>query len=356
MITLTGLDCSSFNFLAEIFTPFFDDHSPFLRTVDSIFKFQKKKTGRPRKVKAIDCLGLTLAWTRTRGSCMALQSMFGMTMTNLNKYMRFGRRILIKVLERHPEAMVEAPSPKRIGFLKQLVHQRHPNLKDVWCTMDGLKIPIEMPPDIDIQERFYNGWQHGHYITNVLCFCPDGTIPIAFVNLPGSMHDSMVAELGGIYDELERAFQLTGGKCTIDSAFSSSTRPFLLKSSQNYQREVGGETAEEVRRNLGVAKDATSMRQSAEWGMRAFQSSFPRLKDTMLYEDGGERRVILKMCLLLFNLRANLVEINQIRSHYLTYLDLDVYDEFDNFFTDYEWDSNDSGDNDELSDSDSNVE
>ena len=50
------------------------------------------------------------------------------------------------------------------------------------------------------------------------------------------------------------------------------------------------------------------------------------------------------------------MEINQIRSHYLTYLDLDVYDEFDNLLTDYEWDSNDSGDNDELSDSDSNVE
>ncbi len=52
------------------------------------------------------------------------------------------------------------------------------------------------------QKFFYNGCKHGHFTSSVFCFCPDGTIPIA-MNLPGSMHDSMIADLGGmIYNKL----------------------------------------------------------------------------------------------------------------------------------------------------------
>jgi hypothetical protein len=41
----------------------------------------------------------------------------------------------------------------------------------------------------------------------------------------------------------------------------------------------------------GIAHDATSMRQSAERGIGAFQLSMPRLKDWMKFETPGERRV-----------------------------------------------------------------
>ncbi len=46
-------------------------------------------------------------------------------------------------------------------------------------------------------------------------------------------------------------------------------------------------------RAQNIARDATSMRQSAEWGMRAFQSSMPRIKDRMKFEERGERKVTL---------------------------------------------------------------
>ena len=68
---------------------------------------------------------------------------------------------------------------------------------------------------------------------------------------------------------------------------------------------------------------ATSMRQSAEWGMRSFQSSFPRIKDRILYEESGERGLILKLFVFLFNYRANKVGINQIKNTYLTALQLE---------------------------------
>ena len=70
-----------------------------------------------------------------------------------------------------------------------------------------------------------------------------------------------------------------------------------------------------------VNREATAMRQSAEWGMRALQSSFPRLKDRITYEETGERKIILKMMVLLFNLRSRRVGINQILNTYMPALE-----------------------------------
>ena len=63
------------------------------------------------------------------------------------------------------------------------------------------------------------------------------------------------------------------------------------------------------------------MRQSAEWGMRSFQASFPRIKDRRVYEENGERRLLLKMLVLLFNYRANKVGISQFKNTYMPSLE-----------------------------------
>ena len=65
------------------------------------------------------------------------------------------------------------------------------------------------------------------------------------------------------------------------------------------------------------------MRQAAEWGMPAIQSSFPRLKDMFVYEDTGERRILMKMVCLLYNLRAGTVGINQIKNVFMKHLNED---------------------------------
>ena len=84
----------------------------------------------------------------------------------------------------------------------------------------------------------------------------------------------------------------------------------------------------EDRVECGMACDATSRRQSAEWGMRAFQSSMPRLKDCMKFETRGERRVTLTMMILLHNSQARAVGINQLTSFYTAPLDRDANIEF----------------------------
>ena len=62
--------------------------------------------------------------------------------------------------------------------------------------------------------------------------------------------------------------------------------------------------------NIAVKREATSMHQSAEWGMRAIQSSFPRLKDQLIYEENGEQRIMFDGFFLLFKVRSHLVRIN----------------------------------------------
>ena len=181
--------------------------------------------------------------------------------------------------------------------------------------MDGLKIKIDAAPDEITQSRFYNGWKHCHFVTAVLCFTPDGTIPACYYNVPGCSHDSTVADWGCLYEKLEKVYEETGLKFVIDSAFCTTNIPFLIKSSQDdLTADAGIMTFQEQVDDIARKLDAMSMRQSAEWGMGAVQSSFPRLKDTLPYEEYGERKRIMTSLLLLFNLRARLVGINQIRN------------------------------------------
>ena len=89
-----------------------------------------------------------------------------------------------------------------------------------------------------------------------------------------------------------------------DSAFSRANYPFIIKS--------GKPTVEMIIDELNILEEATSMRQSAEWGMRAFQCSFPRVKDCIPFEYRGQRRLMMKLLILLYNLRTKKVGINQI--------------------------------------------
>jgi hypothetical protein len=48
--------------------------------------------------------------------------------------------------------------------------------------------------------------------------------------------------------------------------------------------------------------------------MQGFQSSFPRLKEKILYEERGERKIMLDLMVLLYNFRVAKVGQNQIQS------------------------------------------
>ena len=62
--------------------------------------------------------------------------------------------------------------------------------------------------------------------------------------------------------------------------------------------------------------------------MRVFQSSMPRIKDRMKFEERGECKVTLTVMILLYNLRARMVGITQLRSFYMGALYRDANVEF----------------------------
>ncbi len=180
-----------------------------------------------------------------------------------------------------------------------------------------------------MQERFYNGWTHNHYVTCVFVFCSNGTIPIAFFNVPGAVHDSQIAHWGKINDKLDEVYKAMGEKRTVDSAFAKGNHPFLIKSSRDiliFSPQTTQEQREEIQRTI----HAISMRQAAEWGMRSIQSLIFRLNDRFVYDEGGEQRIVLKMIVLLYTLCAHLVGINQIRNAYLACLNIDANQEINN--------------------------
>jgi hypothetical protein len=260
---------------------------------------------------------------------MVLQLIFGLTLSPVAKYLQFARRILVKVLKATPLAQICLPTQEKLEEYRSAIESCHPVLSNVWSTMDGLKVRIEAAQDEIVQSRFYNGWKSDHFVTGVLCFVPDGTIAIAFYNVPGCCHDSTVADWGDIYTKLERVHDEYGLKCVVDSAFCSFNHDFIIKSSQDdLTADPQYENLMEQQINIAEKREATSMRQSAEWGMRAVQSSFPRLKDIMQYEERGERRIIFDCFFLLFNLRSRLVGINQITSVYMPSLTQDANLEF----------------------------
>ena len=182
MITLTCLDYESFNWLDELFSPIFNDYSPMVSPDGSIVPLKNKRC-KPRLITGRDCLGLNLAWTRTKGSCYCLQMLFGMTATCVSVYLRFGRRILIQVLQSQQSSSIKLPNDNLINEYMNSISERHPALSNVWCTMDGLKLRLQRSGNNKIQNMFYNGWTHDHYVSCVFVFAPDGTIPICCYKL-----------------------------------------------------------------------------------------------------------------------------------------------------------------------------
>jgi hypothetical protein len=54
--------------------------------------------------------------------------------------------------------------------------------------------------------------------------------------------------------------------------------------------------------NIAAKREVMSMQQCAEGGMRAVQSSFPTLTDTMVFEECNKRRIIFNCEFHLLNL------------------------------------------------------
>jgi hypothetical protein len=104
--------------------------------------------------------------------------------------------------------------------------------------MDGLKVTIHKPTDDIKQSHFYNGWIHGHCTANLFLFTPDGPIRAAYLNSPGTTHDSTMATMSRSYNQIDDVFYSMEGtaKVVVELAFAAEDRPSLVKSFSNNVR------------------------------------------------------------------------------------------------------------------------
>ena len=110
---------------------------------------------------------------------------------------------------------------------------------------------------------------------------------------------------------MAEVYEEFGGQVVIDSAFKifkgADGNDMFIKSSQE---DPDGAHA------IQVNRDATSVRQLSEWGMRMIQAQFPRLTD-ILPVDMDKRQCILHLAVLIYNFTTAEVGINQILNSYM---------------------------------------
>ena len=316
LINCCAVDHKVFRELLDLFKPVFDSHTIDHKT--GLIKKLKRtangkiSTGRPRKVDAVGVLGMVLFWYRTRGSSARAMSLaFGLTSSNMYGWLQFGQRALLYALQYQPAAKVRPPTKDDIDEYVDAVAAKYPLLGEerVWAAMDGLKLPIQQSSHWLKQNMFYNGWKSQTFVNSVFCFAPDGLIRIATINCPGSWHDSTQADYG-VYDKLEAIYDNYNAKIVVDSAFGLQGKDFLIKSSQ--------EDPQIDARAVLLNRQATSLRQLSEHGMRMIQGQFPRLKDNFQLEEFGERKIVLHSMVLLHNFQASKVGTNQILNTFMS--------------------------------------
>jgi len=313
MVTFTGLNYAAFHFLSLKFEPLYNAYTPYSTSGKIVLKRVNRRFRRPRSLDGRGCLALVLAHLRSKGSLNILSQLFGTTGSVTSLFLRFGRRLLLTILRKIPAAKICMPPLGDIREYQRIVAERYPSLEGVWFFMDGLKLRLQKPVVGSIQRIFYSGWLCQHFISNVFVFCPGGFIIACAINLPGCVHDSQAAFMGHVYDKLQQQNLICGGKGVVDSAFASGPYPFLIKSCQTLPRNAR-------RQVILINQQATALRQSAEWGMRALRASFPRLDEKIPYEENGERMIFLLLIVHLYNFRCRYVGCNQIQTVFLPQL------------------------------------
>jgi hypothetical protein len=80
---------------------------------------------------------------------------------------------------------------------------------------------------------------------------------------------------------LKETYNHTSAICCAKYTFSSTNNNFIICSDKVL-------TKAEIELEVIQMEEATSLRHASEWGMRAIQGAFPRLKDTIQYESVGK--------------------------------------------------------------------
>ncbi|KAJ7192487.1 hypothetical protein GGX14DRAFT_406285 [Mycena pura] len=143
-------------------------------------------TGNPRlgrrSLDAAGALGLVLHYLNSTMREISLQQIFALIPTSVTRYIIFGLHILLKVLQKLPEARINWPrTVDDFEELNSLIVARHSRLAGAFASIDGLNLPVETAEDEELENATYNGWLCDHFISSVLVFSPEGKSSFNFL-------------------------------------------------------------------------------------------------------------------------------------------------------------------------------
>eukprot|EP00536_Pseudo-nitzschia_multiseries_P015381 jgi/Psemu1/42353/gm1.42353_g len=202
------------------------------------------------------------------------------------RWLKFGQKLLLSALQHHPAAKFCLPNEEEIQQYADAIAAKYSMLAPhrVWGACDGLKLHIQQSGNWMKQNQYYNGWTCGTYVNSVFIFAHDGRIWGCILNAPGCWHDSTQANYG-LYEKMELMYDKYLAKLIVDSVFKLSRKPYLMWSSQH---------------DPFNAADLI------------IQGGFPRMKDSILLEETGDRKIILKLLVCLYNFQTAKIGINTI--------------------------------------------
>ncbi|OAV94304.1 hypothetical protein PTTG_00052 [Puccinia triticina 1-1 BBBD Race 1] len=178
-------------------------------------------------------------------------------------------------------------------YYGSLIKQKYPLLEKCIGFIDGLNLPVNVADNKD----------------NILTFAPDGTIIHAILNVPGSWHNSTIAErlYGKLMNKTPPGYQVIS-----DTAFQCCTDRLDYRILAPMKRgDWLPEDPVDFARLKVLNKQLVSARQAAEWGMHAIQGLFSRLKLPLPPTDHEFREEFLELCVRLHQVRCWSVHINQ---------------------------------------------
>jgi len=123
---------------------------------------------------ATGALGLVLHYLNSCMTQTSLQQIFGLVPTTVNPYILLSLQILDMTLLGMPDACIVWPNATQISQYSAMIVERHGLLQGAFGSIDGLKLPVEVPEDPMMENASFNSWTHGHYSNQILVFAPDG--------------------------------------------------------------------------------------------------------------------------------------------------------------------------------------
>ncbi len=86
---------------------------------------------------------------------MSLELIFGMFVSNLQMYLKFGQKIIVQILKHHPAAKIQFTTPEEVSEFTAAVNSKQPVLTNVWAAIDGAKLILQQSGNALIQNQFY---------------------------------------------------------------------------------------------------------------------------------------------------------------------------------------------------------